>query len=203
VDLGFAARFSQTVDPDATYQVWASHAAPPPPVLTAQLRTAGLRVVGHESIGARTHALERSGPALALLLLLGVAIAGLVTAAAAVLVLALVQARRRAYELAALQTAGVANRVLRRATAWEYAVQLAVGAGAGLLCGMATTALAGPKVSVLGSVDTATPVPNTVAWAGLAVVAGVTAVLFALTTVVVARVALRFARPGLLREGAA
>jgi putative ABC transport system permease protein len=203
MDLGFAARFSQTVAPDATYQVWASRTAPPPAVVREQLRAAGLRVLGQESVGGRTRALDRSGPALALLLLLGVAVAGMVTAAAAVLVLALVQARRRAYELAALQTAGVATRVLRRATAEEYAVQLAVGAVAGLLCGIGTTGLAGPAVSVLGSVGTVTPVPDTVAWAGVAVVAAVTVVLFSLTTVAVARVGLRFARPDLLREGAA
>lgn len=203
VDLELVSRLSVKLDPDVTYQVWASGSAPGRARLTERLEAAGLRVLARESREDRAGALERTGPALALILLLGVAVAGLGLAVFAVLASALVQGRRRAFEFAALRTAGVSDHALRQAMTREYAGQLGIGGLFGLLSGWATAGMAGPAVSVLGLMGPLAPGNSDVAWTAMAVVGTASTLLFGVVAWVCARMGLWLARPELLRAGPA
>lgn len=126
-DLDAVTRLSTSWPVDISYQVWAGPGTPGPEVVRMALGEAGIQVLAMRSLRARAKDLARQGPALALLLLLGVAASGMVVAALATLASALVQARRRAYEMAALRTAGIRNAELQGATLREYLVLLGVG----------------------------------------------------------------------------
>lgn len=202
-DLTLAGRFGANTSPDAVFQVWAGDGAPGRTAVVEALEGAGLVVTGVTDRSRRADDLARRGPALALLLLIGVAGAGLVVAALAVVATALSQARRRAFELAALRTAGVSDDALRSATAREYAAQLGVGSVCGILSGVGTAMLAGPAVAVLGLSGALAPGDDALPWQGLVVVSAVAVVVFGVTTAVCARLGLAFARPDLLREAAA
>ena len=202
-DLTLAERFGAETAPEARFLVWAGPDAPGRAAVTDALEDAGLKVIAVTDRSARAADLGRRGPALALLLLLGVAATGLLVAALAVVATALTQARRRAFELAALRTAGVSDAALRRASVREYVTQLGVGTVCGVLSGVATAQLAGPEVSVLGLAGPLAPAADGTVWAAIAVMAVIAAAVFGATTVVCARLGLAVARPELLREAPA
>ena len=196
-DLEFAYRLTPEIDPRATFQVWASDAAGSG--VAAELRGAGLDVLGRESVADRDRALSRSGAALALLLLVLVAVGALAIAALSVLAFALVQARRRSYELAALRTVGVRDRALRAASMRENGVLIGFGVLVGLVTGAWTAWLLGPEVGVLGQTGDLAPVATGIPWVSLAVTATVSLVVFGLLAWLCARLSLRFADPEILR----
>ena len=196
-DLEFAYRLTPEIDPRATFQVWASDAAGSD--VAAELRGAGLEVLGQETVADRDRALRRSGAALALLLLVLVAVGAFAIATLSVLAFALVQARRRSYELAALRTVGVRGRVLRAASMREHGVLIGLGVLVGLVTGAWTAWLLGPDVGVLGQTGDLAPVTTGVPWTALAVTATVSLVVFGFLALVCARVSLRFADPEILR----
>ncbi len=201
-DLEIAYRAGPDPVPGLVYQVWASDQAPRGAVLRDRLRMAGLPVTRVETVERRAEALSRTGPALALALLVGVALAALAIAVLALLAVALVQGRRRSYELAALRTAGVSDRVLRRASLREYVVQLGAGTVAGVLCGATTARLLGSSVAGLGRNGTRAPVVDAVEWATLLPVTVVGMVVFVVVAQLCARANVRFADVDLLREAA-
>lgn len=202
-DLRVLTRLSTSWPADISYQVWAGPGAPTGKELRAALRAQGLAVLDVESAEERRNDLSRDGPALALLLLLGVAVAGLGMAALATVALALVQARRRAYELAALRTAGVGDADLRGATLQEHLALLGTGLAFGLASGFATALLIGPAIGLLGSADASAPVSVSYPASSLVALGSGTLLLFAFVAAACARVSLRFSRPELLREAPA
>jgi hypothetical protein len=199
-DLEITARAATDPAPGLVFQVWANDRAPAPAALRKQLRAAGLPVVSVETVAQRSHQLGRTGSAMALTLLIGVALAALAVAVLAVLATALVQGRRRAYELVALRTAGVPERALRRSSLREYAVQLGFGTVVGLVCGATTARLVGD--SIVGRSGPIAPVVDRWEWVALAVVAGASVVLFAVVAELCARAGQRFAQVDLLRAAA-
>lgn len=201
-DLELASRAAKEPAPGLVFEVWANDRAAAPAELRRQLRVSGLPVVSVETIDERRHQLGRTGSAMALTLLIGVALSALAVAVLAVLATALVEGRRRAYELVALRTAGVPERVLRRSSWREYAVQLGFGTGLGLVSGAATARLLGDSIADLGRSGAVAPVTERWEWAALAAVAAVSVLLFAVVAQVCARVSLRFAQVDLLRAAA-
>ena len=199
-DLEIAYRAGPDAAPGVVFQVWASDKAPPDKVLRERLRIAGLPVVGADTVERRADALSQTGPALALALLVGVALAALAIAVLALLAVALVQGRRRSYELAALRTAGVADGVLRRASLREYVVQLGLGATAGVVCGAVTARMLGDAVAGLGRTGTKAPVVDSIEWATLVPVTVAGLAVFVVVAQLCARANVRFADVDLLRE---
>ena len=196
-DLEFAYRLTPDIDPRATFQVWASGAAGSG--VTAELRAAGLVVLDKETVADRDRALSRGGAALALLLLVLVAIGALAIAALSILAFALVQARRRSYELAALRTVGVRDQALRAASMREHGVLIGLGVLVGLATGAWTAWLLGPEVGLLGQTGDLAPLTTAIPWTSLAVTATVSAAVFGLLALLCARLSLRFADPEILR----
>jgi hypothetical protein len=198
-DLELAIRVARVALPSLRLQVWADDSAPSRGVVTRQLAEHGVRVVGAESVAERRAELDRTGPALALLLLLGMAAAALLVAALAVVALALVQGRSRAYETAALSTAGVRDGTLRRAAWWEYGVQLATGTVAGVAAGIVATLGLGTSVTHLGLTGPVAPVSGDLPPVWLTSVVVTTVLCFALVSSACARMTVRAARPEMLR----
>lgn len=202
-DLDAVTRLSTSWPVDISYQVWAGPGTPGPEVVRMALGEAGIQVLAMRSLRARAKDLARQGPALALLLLLGVAASGMVVAALATLASALVQARRRAYEMAALRTAGIRNAELQGATLREYLVLLGVGSLCGFGSGISTALLAGPHVAVLGTLGPVAPTATRLPLPLVATVAISTLLMFLVISLACARLTLRFARPDVLRGGPA
>jgi len=147
--------------------------------------------------------LDAQGPALALLLLLFGAAVALATAGTAVIASAFVEARRRAYEFAALRTVGVATPSLRLAATIETGVLLAVGTVLGIVCGMATAWLATTAVPVSTDPASGPPVSATLSWELLGVAATSAVLVLSVAGYLISRHVVATSRPALLREAQA
>ncbi len=199
VDLEYALRESGPIEA-ADYRVWLSARAPAS--FAARLQAAGVAVLSEQSIAARRTELNRSGPALALLLFLLVAAAAALLAAGATLVTLYLSGRRRAFEIAAMLAVGVSRATMRRTCRLEQALLLATGLVVGALCGLVGAQLALPSVPQF--VDTvAVPkllfTPNI---AALVLLLGSFGAVVAVTTVASAALLVRSAYPSRLREAA-
>jgi putative ABC transport system permease protein len=185
----------------ASQQVWLGSGALP--LIQPKLRAAGIRIVSESSIAQATVQLERQGPALASALFLGDAAAAALLAAGAAILGLYVSARRRRYEYAAMEAAGVRRRSLRAALLLELGVVLGFGTLVGALTG-----LIGARY-VLRSVpefitQPAAPKLSYVASAGpVAALLGAAALLLIVATVVSSITLIRGVRADLLREAAA
>jgi putative ABC transport system permease protein len=202
-DLVLASRRSGSAVPSLHLQVWAGPGSPSPAALRRALAQAGVHVLSSATLEGRRAALDRTGPALAQLLLLGMAAAALVVAALAVVALALIEGRTRDHETASLRTAGVLPRTLRRAAWWEYGAQLATGTAAGLIAGVVATVGLGDAVARLGLTGAVAPVAAGLPAAWLLLVLATTAGCFVLVAAVCVHATVRAARPETLRAGPA
>jgi putative ABC transport system permease protein len=191
------------VVPSLHLQVWAGPGSPSPAALRRALADAGVHVLSSETLDGRRAALDRTGPALAQLLLLGMAAAALVVAALAVVALALIEGRTRDHETASLRTAGVLPRTLRRAAWWEYGAQLATGTAAGLTAGVVATVGLGDAVARLGLTGAVAPVAAGLPAAWLLLVLATTVGCFVLVAAVCVHTTVRAVRPETLRAGPA
>jgi hypothetical protein len=200
MDLQTALRFDERVDFEASHQVWVAAGADPAGVLPEQLRTRGVVVRHRDDLEQRVGALDRGGTALALLLLFGVALAAVVVSTSALVLSAFATGRRRAFEVAALRTAGVHPRVLRRAFDREYAGLVLVGATCGIVSGALTALYVGPQVAVLGLTGPRAPGHDTVSWALFWIAAAVVAAIYATVSAACGRVAVRTAGTDVLAE---
>ena len=123
-----------------TPQVWAADDVPAG--LVPRLAAAGVHVTATHRAAEREAVLATQGPALAVrLLVLAGATATVLAGAGAALSLALL-GRRRRYELAALQAAGLPARSLAASVLLEQVAVLATGALLGLAAGLAGGRLA-------------------------------------------------------------
>jgi putative ABC transport system permease protein len=182
-------------------EVWLSAAAPPD--VEARLARAGLTVVDRLTLEERRGALDREGPALALVLLLAAAGAAGLLAVAGVATLGYAQSRRRAYELASLRSTGISPRVLRASALCEHAVLLGVGALVGAATALLTAPLALEVLPLTPAAGAGPPVPTGPRWAPVLLLAAVLVTALALTAYAITRRLVRMSRPALLREAQA
>jgi len=201
IDIDLAGLFTGEEAIGFRYQVWLG--ADAPPSIVRDLERAGLDVLRIRSLAQREADLGEQGPALALLLLVfgaGIAIA---TAATAATASSFVEARRRAYELAALQTVGVGTTSLRRAAEIENAVLLFVGTVVGIAAGVGTAWLARATIPVSTEAASGPPVAAALPWTILIGVVSVSAILLGVGGYLSARHVVATSRPALLREAQA
>jgi hypothetical protein len=149
VDLEYADRVSTDAGPAQTPEVWLGPAAPPD--VLARLAGQGLVVISDMRQDAARHQLDQQGPALALRFYLLVGVLAIVLAAAGLILVATVDRRARAAELAALRTQGVDRRTVRRTLLWGYpAMALAAGV-AGLVTALIGWRLTGWALPVFST----------------------------------------------------
>lgn len=144
VDLTYAGRSMRAGLGRATSEIWLGGKAPAnAPSLISGL---GLRVVGVDATSEHRTRLDRSGPALALHLFLAGAALAAVLAAAGTVVSVYLTGRRRSFEMAALQAAGLTRGSLLRAAVVEQLLLLLTGLVVGTAAGLAGAVLALPSV---------------------------------------------------------
>jgi hypothetical protein len=200
MDLTLAQRLSAYRGIGLVTEVWLTDEAP---AGTAdRLRRAGVLVLDRTTTEQRLGELDAEGGALSLLLLLAAAGAAVVLATAGLATVANAQARRRAYEMAALRSTGIAPRTLRAGVLCEYAVLLGLGAAAGVGAGLASVSLS-LDILPLSTGQNALPVPEGPHWGPLLVLGAALLVALAGTAYVMTRRLLHMSRPALLREAQA
>jgi len=180
----------------ALFEVWATTKDP---ALERALEQQGIQVLAREDAPNRQAVLSRQGPGLAVLLSLVAAGIALLLAAASTLFSVLTSARRRGWELAALASVGVPEKVLRRSSRREslllLGVGLAMGAVAGVIACVATLRSIPYFADVTSVRLSLRPHP-----APLAVLLVVAVVLVVVTSSLVGRALHRAADPAQLRE---
>jgi hypothetical protein len=180
----------------ALFEVWATTKDP---ALQHALEQQGIQVMSREDAPERQAVLSRQGPGLAVLLSLVAAAIALLLAASTTLFSVLTSARRRGWELAALASLGVPEKVLRRSSRRESLLLLGVGLVMGAVAGViacVATLRSIPYFADATSVRLSlrpSPVP-------LAVLLVVAVVLVVLTSALVGRALHRAADPAQLRE---
>lgn len=197
MDLEYAERESQPLPFGANAEVWLTQDAPAS--IVRKLKEEGFLVGPERSIEARLKQLDGSGAAIAQTVFLVASIAGFGLALSGTVLLLVIAARRRRYEVAALSVAGVSARSIRWA---EAAEAIALFGAAGLLmfgCAYLSTpliAVAAPNaVSALFG-----PRAPDQPWAQLGgLTAGMTLVLFVIGWLVAGWL-IRTSRPEVLRE---
>ena len=199
VDLDSVRLALQRFEEFAAQQVWLSGDAPPDAV--DRFRDAGLQVLDIRTTSARRHLLDRSAPALGLLLFAFAAAAAAVLAAGATAVALYLSGRRRSFELAAMLVVGAPRRSLVAAAVGEQLLVLGTALVLGVTGGLGAALLVLPAVPELP--DDAPPALRYAPHVG-----GLTLFLVGLVAVVLATAVgaaaglIRQARPGLLREAA-
>ncbi|MFD0659857.1 FtsX-like permease family protein [Thermocatellispora tengchongensis] len=144
VDLELADRAAYAVDPKAEFQVWV--AAGHGEAVRAALTRQGVPVFEPTRYTDLVARYTLQGPGLALFLLLLAAPAAAVLALGRAVLALYAAARRRSYELAALEAAGARPRALRAALLLEQLITLAAGMLAGVAAGLAAAAAALPRI---------------------------------------------------------
>jgi ABC-type antimicrobial peptide transport system permease subunit len=199
IDFGAALNaMTTTVSNETQLAVFVS--ADGPSDMAARLAKQGVQVTGTIRASTFQKALDRTGPALADGLFLVAAVAATLLAIGATVLAGVITARRRAYELAALEAAGVRARVLRRSAAVEQGILLAAGLAVGLVAGIVGSMLALPSTPFFVDQTIGPPVRHALPWGLLAVLVVCVVVVFAATCEIVARVVSGQATPGRLRE---
>lgn len=201
VDLTYADRLAAAGERPTEDQVWL--AADASPTVLDRLRAGGVRVLSVQSAASRRTELDRSGPALALLLFLVAAAAALLLAVGAVVTSVYIGGRRRAYELAAMRTFGVGRSVLVRAGASEQLVLLGAGVLLGAAAGVVAATLALPAVPVYADRGVGPPLDFTPAWPTLAIVLGCAVAVLVLVSYAAASRLVGASLPDRLREAPA
>ncbi|HEY2796214.1 MAG TPA: FtsX-like permease family protein [Micromonosporaceae bacterium] len=182
------------------FQVWLAPGAPSD--MDTRLAKLGIQVTGTNTAATERRELDRTGPAFADTLFLLAAIAAVLLAVAAVVLGGTVGARRRAYELAALESVGVPRRTLRRSVAIEQSVLVGLGLLVGLAAGIGGSYLALPSMPYFVDQTVGPPIGHATPWVLLAFVAVALIAVFAATCVALSRGITRRATVGRLREGA-
>jgi hypothetical protein len=171
-----------------------------PADMATALAKQGVHVVSTVHAAVFRDRLDHTGPAYAdglFLIAAGVATA---LAIGATVLAGVTTARRRAYELAALEVAGVRPRTLRRSAAVEQGIVLAAGLLVGLAAGSIGARLALPSTPVFVNSDVGPPVEHNLPVGLLAILSAVLIVVFAATSWLIARIVARQASAGRLRE---
>lgn len=180
------------------HQVWL--AADAPSDIEQKLEKAGLHITGSDTQARHRAELDRSGPAYADTVFLLAAFAATVLAIGAAVLAALVTARRRSYELAALEAVGVRPRTLRWASAAEQGILIGLGVLFGLIAGIGGSSMALPSTPVFTDPNNGPPIEYALPWARLLVLIAVVVVVLAAICVLMARAIEGQASAARLRE---
>jgi hypothetical protein len=167
------------------------------------LKAAGLRVTSASSAAGADALLARQGPALASSLFLADAAAAALLAVGAAILGLYLSARRRRYEYAALEAAGVPRRRLRRAVGIELAVVLGFGTIVGLATGLAAAALALRAVPEFSTIPAAPPLSYMPSAGPLAALLGTAVGVLIVVSVVLSTTIIQGVRMEQLREAPA
>jgi hypothetical protein len=199
VDFGMAlTAMSEPSGSGVHFQVWTDGSAPND--LAARLAAQHVHVVGVVHASTYRHVLDHSGPAFADGLFLDAAIAATVLALGATVLGGIITARRRAYELAALEAVGVSRRTLRRSTAAEHGILLGAGILIGLASGLGGSVLALPSTPFFVDDSVGPPTEHGLPYGLLALLIGALFLASVVTCLAVARLVSRQATAGRLRE---
>lgn len=202
VDYGAALR--EMTGPPGTqtrFQVWLSPAAPRD--MPARLAKQGVKVLGVVHAATFRTVLDHTGPAYADELFLVAAITAVLLAAGAALLAGVTTARRRAYEVAALEAAGVPGRSLHRSLVVEQALLLGIGVIVGVGSGLAGSVLALPSTPFFVEDDVGPPIDHTLPWGWIGILIGALVAVFALTCLAVSWLVARQATAARFREAQA
>jgi hypothetical protein len=183
----------------AVQQVWLSPSAPHDAL--ARLRAAGLTTGDPDALSAHLLALRSQGPAQTLNLLAFASIVASLLALAATALSTALTARRRAFELAALRSAGIQRGTLLASSVVEQLLLLAIGAGLGTAAALVVFGLSESSVPQFSDV-TAVPLTYAANPIDVAVLIVVIAALVIAGALLAGRLLLRAAVPTLLREAA-
>jgi hypothetical protein len=183
------------------FEVWLSADAPPD--MRARLAKQGVTVTGVVHAGTFRTALDHTGPAFADELFLVAAITAVLLAVGAALLAGITTARRRAYEVAALEAAGVPGRALHRSLTVEQALLLGVGVIVGVGAGLAGSVLALPSTPFFVHDDVGPPIDHTLPWGLIGILVGSLVAIFALTCLAVSWLVSRQATAARFREAQA
>ena len=199
VDYGAALR-EMISRPGGTsrFEVWLSASAPSD--MQARLAKQGVRVTGVVHAGMFRRTLDHTGPAFADELFLVAAITAVLLAVGAALLAGITTARRRAYEVAALEAAGVPGRALHRSLTVEQALLLGLGVIVGVGAGLAGSVLALPSTPFFVSDDVGPPIDHTLPWGLVAALIGALVAVFGLTCLTVSWLVARQATAARFRE---
>jgi predicted lysophospholipase L1 biosynthesis ABC-type transport system permease subunit len=166
------------------------------------LRAAGLDPTSTRSEAGRVRSLSRQAPALALLLLLGCAVAGAVLAAGGTAFSISAAARRRSYEIAALRAVGTDRGALLRAGVLEQLLLLGAAVVLGVPTGLLAARLAMPIIPEFAD-HTPITLRYVPQWLPTMGFAAAFVLLMVLTAFLAGRGLLRIAMPSRLREAEA
>jgi hypothetical protein len=144
IDLEYADRLGADFGSGDALQVWLTGGAPAR-VVTA-LRSSGIEVVSEETIAGVADRYTRLGPPLALRFTLVSTIAGLALAAGALAVVAAVERRPRAAELAALRAQGAPAKLTQQVASGGYLVLIGVSLVLGAFAAVVLRAYAGDVI---------------------------------------------------------
>ncbi|MGI5270666.1 FtsX-like permease family protein [Nonomuraea sp. CA-218870] len=198
MDLEQADSIAYGVHEKAEFQVWTRQAGTA--ALEAALTREGLRVVStvrQEDLAAGYAA---EGPGLALMLLLVSALAAAVLALGRTVLALHTAARRRGYELAALEAAGAKVPALRVALLLEQAITVLAGTLAGLLAGLLAAEAALGRIPQFAEPVVTPPLPHEVAALPVALVTGGALAATLLCALLVSELLLRGIRVERLRD---
>ncbi len=170
------------------------------PDMAARLARQGVHVVSVVHAATFRARLDHTGPAFADGLFLIAAAAATALAIGATVLAGATSARRRSYELAALEAAGVRPRTLRLSAAVEQGILLVAGLIVGLVAGVVGARLALPSTPVFVNPDSGPPVEHQLPVGLLTVLSAALVVVFVATSLVIARFVSRQAGVAGLRE---
>ncbi|MFI6987312.1 FtsX-like permease family protein [Nonomuraea wenchangensis] len=201
MDLEQADRIAYGVHEKAVHQVWTrlSDTA----ALERELERQGLSVVSRRTVTELTASFTGQGPGLALLLLLASALAAAALALGRTVLALHTAARRRGYELAALEAAGARVAALRVALLLEQVITVAAGTLAGLAAGLLAAWAALGRIPQFAAAPVTPPLPHQVAVAPVALVVGAALLLSLVAAAVVAELLLRGVKVERLRDAPA
>lgn len=201
VDLEHADRHAYGVHEKAEFQVWTNLTGTA--ALERALERQGLSVVSRRHVADLAASFAGQGPGLALLLLLVSALAAAALALGRTVLALYTAARRRAYELAALEASGAKVAALRAALLLEQVITVTAGTLAGLLAGLAAAGVALGRIPQFTEAPVTPPLPHEVAAAPVALVVGAALLVSLLAAVVVSELLLRGIRVERLRDAPA
>jgi len=198
MDLEQADRMAYGLHEQARYQVWTT--AADTAALERALSREGLTVVSKRHEADLAAGFAGQGPGLALMLLLVSAPAAAALALGRTVLAMHTAARRRGYELAALEAAGARVSSLRLALLLEQVITVAAGTLAGLAAGLLAAEAALGRIPQFATPPETPPLPHEVAMTPVALVTGAVLLASVLCAVVVSELLLRGIRVERLRD---
>jgi putative ABC transport system permease protein len=144
VDERYAELAAEFDDSQALQQVWLATGAEP--LIAPRLTAAGVQILSVQTTPGTARSLGSEGPGLASILMLADAVAALLLASGSAVLSLFVSARRRQYEYAALEAAGVERAALRRSVLIEIGVVCGFGCLTGIAAGLAAIEIALPGI---------------------------------------------------------